>query len=244
MSNAAILAVFPRLTDSYDRYVERPLATLHRGSTSEELALLLQDMIFRGDLLPDAPMREAALSADFEVSRRTVREALSILEHTGLVRHHRHKGARVARLLADDIKDLYRVRRTLESAAAHASPHASDARLRELADAYERLSDATTIGRPEQIVARDLEFHRAVVGLLDSPRIDEFFSTIAVEMRFALTVLEASYQESKRRPKAALAEHGAIHRALADGDVPLAHRLINEHVDVNQSLLLACVKAS
>jgi DNA-binding GntR family transcriptional regulator len=216
-----------------------PTATLHRGSTAEELALVLQNMIFRGDLLPDEPMREAALSDRFEVSRRTVRDALSILEHAGLVRHHRHKGSRVARLRAEDIHDLYRVRRTLEVAAADASPRAPEARMQALTDAYRQLQEATTIGRAEQIVAHDLEFHRAVVGLLDSPRIDEFFATIAVEMRFALSVLEASYQESKRRPKAALAEHRAIYQALQDGDTATARRLVDEHVDVNERLLLA-----
>lgn len=205
---------------------------------------MLQNMIFRGDLSPDEPMREAVLSERFEVSRRTVREALSILEHAGLVRHYRHKGSRVARLSAEDIRDLYRVRRTLELAAADAAPHAPDARRDALEEAYRQLSDATTVGRADQIVAQDLEFHRAVVGLLDSARIDEFFATIAVEMRFALTVLEASYQESKRRPKAALAEHREIYESLYGGDVATARALIDEHVDVNERLLLRSISDS
>lgn len=204
---------------------------------------MLQNMIFRGELLPDEPMREAALSERFEVSRRTVREALSILEHAGLVRHHRHKGTRVALLRAEDIQDLYQVRRTLELAAAEAAPSAPKSRRDALADAFRRLADATAVGRAEQIVAQDLEFHRAVVGLLDSARIDQFFATIAVEMRFALSVLEASQQESKRRPKAALAEHRNIHDALQSGDVTTARALITEHVDVNESLLLSAVSA-
>lgn len=202
---------------------------------------MLQNMIFRGELSPDEPMREAALSERFEVSRRTVREALSILEHAGLVRHHRHKGTRVAQLRADDIRDLYRVRRTLELAAADASPSAPASRREALAAAFRQLADATAVGRADQIVAQDLEFHRGVVGLLDSARIDQFFATIAVEMRFALSVLEASYQESKRRPKAALAEHREIHDALQSGDVATARALINEHVDVNEGLLLASI---
>lgn len=205
---------------------------------------MLQNLIFRGELLPDEPMREATLSDQFEVSRRTVREALSILEHAGLVRHHRHKGTRVTRLNADDIRDLYRVRRTLELAAAEAAPQAPQARRDALTEAFRLLADATAVGRADQIVAQDLEFHRGVVGLLDSPRIDRFFTTIAVEMRFALTVLEASYQESKRRPKAALAEHREIHEALQAGDTATARTLISEHVDVNEQLLLKSIAES
>ena len=202
---------------------------------------MLQNLIFHGDLLPDEPMREAALSERFEVSRRTVREALSILEHAGLVRHHRHKGTRVARLRAEDIRDLYRVRRTLELAAADAAPDAPASRRDALAEAFRQLSEATSGGRADRVVAQDLEFHRGVVGLLDSARMDQFFATVAVEMMFALTVLEASYQESKRRPKAALAEHREILDALLAADVTTARRLIGAHVDVNERLLLDSV---
>ena len=114
---------------------------------------MLQSQIFRGELVPDAPMREAALSERFAVSRRTVREALSILEHAGLVRHHRHKGTRVAKLRAEDIRDLYRVRRTLELAAADAAADAPQSRREALTEAFERLSEATSVGRADRIVA-------------------------------------------------------------------------------------------
>ena len=62
-----------------------PVGGLHRGSTAEELAAVLREMIMSGALPPDAPMREAALSERFEVSRRTVRDALGVLEHERLV---------------------------------------------------------------------------------------------------------------------------------------------------------------
>ena len=202
---------------------------------------MLQNLIFRGELLPDEPMREAALSERFEVSRRTVREALSILEHAGLVRHHRHKGTRVARAArGGHPRPLPR--------AAHARTGGrrrrrgrSASRRDALAEAFRRLSEATSGGRADRIVAQDLEFHRGVVGLLDSARMDQFFATVAVEMMFALTVLEASYQESKRRPKAALAEHREILDALLAADVATARRLIGAHVDVNERLLLDSV---
>lgn len=216
-------------------------AGLTRNSTAEELAALLREMIFDGRLEPDEAMREAALSQGFEVSRRTVRDALSVLEHEGLVRHHRHKGSRITRLAAEDIHDLYRVRRSLELAAAQAVGTSPESRRAGLTEALARLREATATGRADNIVARDLEFHRAVVGLLASPRIDQFFATIAVEMRYALSVLEASYQESKRRPRAAFEEHRAIHNALIGNDQRGAARLIAEHIDINEMLLVDAV---
>jgi DNA-binding GntR family transcriptional regulator len=210
---------------------------LVRGSTAEELAGILQQLIFSGELGPDDPMREAALAERYEVSRRTVREALSLLERAGLVRHHRHKGSRVTRLSAADIRDLYQVRRTLELAAAERAGEAPQERRAALTAAFEALAAATRAGRADEIVVRDLEFHQAVVGLLASARTDGFFAAVASEMRYALTLLEASYQESKRRPKAALAEHRRIYSALLAGDTETASVLIGEHVAVNERLL-------
>lgn len=219
------------------------VAVLSRGSTAEELAAVLRDMIMSGELAPDAPMREAALSEQFSVSRRTVRDALGVLEHEGLVRHHRHKGSRVVRFDVADIHDLYAVRRTLETAAGEHCAAASPVRRVQLGAAFDRLADATTLGRTGDVVQCDLEFHRAVVGLLDSRRIDDFFAAIAVEMRFALAILEASYHESRHRPKAALDEHRAIRDALLAGDALLASRLIAEHVEVNEALLVRAIEA-
>ena len=173
---------------------------LSRHSTGEELAGLLRDQILRGELAPDEPMREAALASRYEVSRRTVREALSVLEHAGLVRHHRHKGARVTQFDEGDIHDLYRVRRTLETAAARGCAGASAERQDALAVAFDRLAEASRSGSAEAVVARDLQFHQAVVGLLDSPRVNQFFADIALEMRYALSILEASALPAKPKP--------------------------------------------
>jgi DNA-binding GntR family transcriptional regulator len=214
---------------------------LARVSTAEEVAAVLRASIMHGELGPDAPLREEALSERFEVSRRAVREALSLLQYDGLVTHHRYRGARVARLTADDIRDLYGVRRTLELAAADAARSAPADRKDALRAAFDELARATRSGDADQIVARDLEFHQAVVGLLDSARLDNFFRSIAVEMRYALSLLEASYRESQHRPRAALDEHRSICDALLGGDRRNAARLIAEHADVNERLLVDVV---
>jgi len=213
-------------------------ASLRRGTTAEELASVLREMIMTGALAPEEQLREEHLSVQFDVSRRTVRDALGILAHERIVRHYRHRGSRVVRFSEDDIHDLYGIRRTLESAAARAVRRAPADRLDDLKRAFDELSHATSTGVAADIVRRDLEFHRAVVALLDSPRFDEFFSTIAVEMRFALAILETAYAESEQRPDEALEEHREIYAALAARDVRLAKRLVEEHADANEELLV------
>jgi DNA-binding GntR family transcriptional regulator len=217
------------------------IPTLSRGTTAEEVAAVLREMIMNGTLTPGEQLREEGLSEQFDVSRRTIRDALGVLGRERIVRHYRHKGSRVVLFSEEDIRDLYRVRRTLEGAAARAAKKLTDAQLQRLTDAFANLETATRAGASDDVVRRDLEFHQAVVGLNGSARVDEFFADIAVEMRYALSILESTYRESASRPEEALDEHRAICAAFLDRNASTAARLVNEHADTNEQLLVKAV---
>jgi len=221
--------------------VTRRMPALSRGTTAEEVASVLREMIMDGSLTPGEQLREEGLSEQFDVSRRTIKDALGVLARERIVRHYRHKGARVVLFSEDDIRDLYRVRRTLEGSAARRAKELTDADLQDLADAFGALTAATRSGSSGEIVRCDLAFHQAVVGLNGSPRVNEFFAGIAVEMRYALSILEATYQESSRRPSAALAEHGQILTAFRKRDATKAARLLEQHADANEELLVTAI---
>lgn len=221
---------------------DRP--TLIRSTTGEEVADALREQIMEGELAPGTPLREVGLASEFDVSRRTVQDALAVLSIEGLVRHERHRGARVAQLTRDDVEDLFMIRLELELMAARHVSQASPAAREELEKAYEELRIATSVGRAGEIVSRDLDFHRAVVGLLESPRIDVFFGTIASEMRFALAIVESIARESSTRPKEALREHAEIRDALLAEDTEVASKLITAHVVTYRDRLVAASVAS
>jgi DNA-binding GntR family transcriptional regulator len=214
---------------------------LSRGTTAEELASVLREMIMRGSITPGAQLREETLSAQFEVSRRTVKEALGILAHERIVRHDRHKGTRIVQFTAADIHDLYRVRKTLEGAAAAAADHISASQMGRLEHAFENLKAAIAGAEPAEVVARDLEFHQAIIGSLESIRIDEFFADVEVEMRYALSILEATSNESIDRPDELLAEHAAILHAFQRGDAKSASDLVYSHAHTYEMLLVEAI---
>ena len=211
-----------------------------RRSTGEHVADVLREMVLSGDYPPGSPLREIALAERFDVSRRTVREAFGILVREGLVRHQPHKRTTVAQLSDRDVRDLYRVRVTLESAAAAADP-VSDLALQDLTTAFDALAAASVTRSARDVVEKDLLFHRSVVALLGSTRIDAFWRTIESEMRFALAILETHERESVVRPDQALSEHRAIHDALQERDGERAAGLVAAHAAQNEALLLAIV---
>src|SRR5690625_7993112 len=66
-----------------------------RTTTAQQVAEGLQNMILRGVVLPGSRLNESSLSESLAIFRNTVREAIRLLESTGLVRRHPNGGMAV-----------------------------------------------------------------------------------------------------------------------------------------------------
>ncbi|RYF50876.1 MAG: GntR family transcriptional regulator [Comamonadaceae bacterium] len=162
----------------------------------ERTAEQLRERILEGHLPPGTPLRDSALSVEFAVARHTLRGALRQLEYEGLVVYQMHKGAVVKTLSADDVHEIFRVRRALELGAIENSSTASAA-------AFERLEATVCVAEEavaqkawNQVGTASLRFHQAVVGLFGSRSMDEFFHGILAQLRLSFAVMddEASWQ--------------------------------------------------
>lgn len=146
---------------------------------------------------------------------------------------------------AGDITDMYRSREVLELDAAKrwcaAGAVDSAYRFERLTEALGRLEQASRGSDSGLIVKSDLDFHAAIIGLLDSPRVDRFFAAIEAEMLYALAILEASEGEYKTDAEKALSEHKAIYEALHQRDERRSTQLISEHLRVNRDILIRIV---
>jgi len=91
--------------------------TLRALSTVDVLAARLRDEILDGRLAPGQAIGQEDISARFGVSRSPLREALRQLEAEGLIHYRANRGAIVASLDAQALRDLYEVRRILETGA-------------------------------------------------------------------------------------------------------------------------------
>src|SRR5262245_16730232 len=84
-------------------------------STAEEATTTaLRRAILQGVLRPGDRLRQETLAAELGVSRIPLRDAFRRLEAEGLIRIDGRRGARVASLSADDVAELYELRRLLE----------------------------------------------------------------------------------------------------------------------------------
>ncbi len=204
--------------------------TLQRTSTAKQLAEGLTNAIIRGEIAPGAPIRESVLATSLGISRNTVREAIRILETGGLVRHTMHHGAAVVHPTRQDVDDLYRARMALELAAV--STPRTQQELVPVQAALQELLNTYGSKDPAAIAEKDLAFHAAIVSLLGSKRIDDFYAQLVRELRFFLIVLSTEDREFEY-PDGSIEEHTATMAAIESGDPDCARRMVEKTLAVS-----------
>jgi len=79
----------------------------------EQIAENITDAVLRGEYKPGDRVREQDLAEQYQVSRGPIREALRILEKSGLVRIVPQRGAHITQLSVKEVSDMFEIRRVL-----------------------------------------------------------------------------------------------------------------------------------
>jgi DNA-binding GntR family transcriptional regulator len=162
---------------------------LERLTMAQRAAEFIRDAIRSGALTPGQAVPESATAATLGVSRNTVREAFRLLGGEGLLVHHVHRGVVVRQLDKADVRDIYAVRRTLELTAVEAARRVPTTGMDRLRGAVRDAEEAARNGDWRAVSTLNLEFHRGLVALGGSPRLDEFFARVLAELRLAFATV-------------------------------------------------------
>lgn len=137
-------------------------AALGRTLLSERAAETLRNYISSGRVPEGTKITEREVSTLLGVSRVPAREALKILEAEGLV-VTRSGGRYVTTLTEKDVRDLYVLRRNLETLAIRlAVQNASEEDLLEMSARMADLEEAATSGDSNEWVRCDMALHRSI----------------------------------------------------------------------------------
>lgn len=158
---------------------------LDRSSTAERVADVLRRRITEGDLPPRTHLSEEQLISVLRVSRNTLREAFRLLSHEGLLVHEMHRGVFVRELDELDLVDLYRLRRAIECDVVRSLTEVAPEALWPLAADVAAAEAAADRGDWVAVGTANMQFHRDLVGLARSPRIDQVTARLLAEMRLA-----------------------------------------------------------
>jgi GntR family transcriptional regulator, galactonate operon transcriptional repressor len=217
------------------------------STMTQQVAQDLGRRIVRGEFLPgDALPSEADLSADLEVSRTVVREALKVLAAKGLIRSRprvgpvvqpRHSWERLdsdvlawstqdAEQLKAFLEQLTEVRRIIEPDAARlAATRATPEELLQIATAFSDMEAA--IADPSAFLTHDLAFHEAIIQAAHNDVLLGLLLTLrkglVASRQVSTGTLRQDTPETLHARAIALALHRAVLEAVRDRDGQKAH---------------------
>lgn len=191
----------------------------------DAVTLQLRARILAGEISADTPLTEAKVAELFGVARPSAKAAIEQLVASGLLVRTAHRSARVIAIDPEMVRDVYRTRTRLESAA-----------LRELAAARtvpSAASDANIemlrmpAGPSQETVDPDLRFHTALIDGIDSVRTSRMYRSVLDEVRLCM----AQVQGRRLLDAAVIAtQHAEILDAVAAGDGDHAAALLAAHL--------------
>lgn len=196
---------------------------LPRVSAVDALVAVLRERILDGDLAAGERLVERELTERYDVARHTLRAALRALAEQGLVRIEPNRGARVAQLDADELRELFALRLALEREAAHLALERHDGRLptpvHDAAAELARLAAARRTGWADVAAAHNA-VHRAIVAAGGAPRIARAYAALDGELALFTMQLRPVWTRDRLGP-----DHLALVAAIErDGpDVLRAH---------------------
>ena len=135
--------------------------------------------IVDGTYAPDTPLRLQALAKTNGVSLIPVREALRLLERERLVVATPNKGARVAPISLECLRDLYQVRKVVEAEALSlAAPKLSASALSELRSVVIRMADLFATADKTGYLKLHRQFHFGIYEKSDSTWLMHMIETL------------------------------------------------------------------
>lgn len=196
-------------------------------AVAEQVATVLRDRIVKGELAPLDRIVERRLSAELNVSRTPVREALKLLEADGLIEIKLHRGAVVSEYRPEDAFVLFDVISVLEGRAAQrVCENMTASSLQRLEDLHGEMLDHHKAGRTNDYFDLNTVIHDFIVETSANPVL------IATHERLMIRARRGRFLAimNPERLTQAVSEHEDLMQAFRGGDADMAARVWETHL--------------
>jgi DNA-binding GntR family transcriptional regulator len=202
---------------------------MSEAATPERAEPIRPDAIYaelRADIIaavvaPGATVTESAVGLRFSVARPTARIAIDRLVANGLLRREPHQAARVPRLNATDIDDLFANRAIVEGAAIAALTQNGTIPADAL-NAHRSLRSGSA-----DFAHDDIQFHRALVTGQSSSRLTRMHELLMGEIELCIGQVQSAHLITAAE---VADQHQGILDAITAGDAATAERLTRDHI--------------
>lgn len=205
-----------------------PLRVLRptRALAREEVYARLHEWIVDGTLKPGEHLREQELAEVLGVSRTPIREALLLLEESGLVETQPNRGTHVTQLDINDVKHIYPILELLEPMAVRLlEGRIGEAEFQALERANADIEKAVEGRIAGGAAWADEQFHRLIGGRCGNPELERIIADLRVKLRR----MANAYFYGRVIAERSVIEHAAVIEAMRAGDFERAAQASAAH---------------
>jgi len=206
---------------------------LHTGDdmTTVRPALVIRDAlidrIMKGLFSQGERLNEQRLAHEFNVSRTPLREALQLLSSSGLVRLEHRRGAFVHYPSLEELIEMFEFMADVEALCGrYAAQRIDQEKLDHLQETLEDCETAADAGDADAYYDANRRFHRTIYAASGN----SFLASEAERLLNRLAPFRRTQLQARGRMQQSLAEHRAIHDALAAKDADRAAAVLHPHV--------------
>ena len=210
--------------------------TRESASLRDRVTNSIREAILSGELQPGQKLIERQLCSSLDISRTLLREALPLLQAEGLIHTVVHKGPSVALIDADEVREIYQVRRELEALAAREfAKHASDEQIRELREQMATLMHPDAAGNVRNLLSAKAGFYSVLFEGCNNQVIGRILTQLNNRV---ILYKKLSLSVDGRLPHA-IAELDAVVTAIESRDAIRAAELCVTHIENSERNLLS-----
>jgi len=209
------------------------------ATATERTIDAVRELVVREELAGGTQIRQEEVAARLGVSRSPLREALRALEAEGLVHHAANRGYFVTRLNAGELRQVYLMRRLLETEVLRSARVPDDAAVAGLEGLNEDVRAAAARRTPAGMLSANRGFHDALFSL--SP-----LDLVVAQVRRLWNLsqpYQATYLWLPGTRDRVVAEHEAMIEALRRGDRRALVRLADGHRAEAEAAVLGLLEA-
>jgi DNA-binding GntR family transcriptional regulator len=194
----------------------------------------MREAIINGDFKPGQRLMEVQLAEQMGVSRTPVREAIRKLELEGLVIMVPRKGAYVAGLSNEDVKEVLEIRAVLEGLAASlASKNATKEDMTLLQEIVDQFKHAAQEQDVVKLIRYDSDFHDVVYRASKNKKLIQLISSLREQVqRFRV-----AYFTKIKNTEILIAEHNELLDAIVGKDALRARHVAENHIATTERLI-------
>lgn len=193
----------------------------------EQIAERIWLSIAERRLRPGMRLKETELAEVFGVSRARVRQVLAILEREGLITSEVNKGAFVAKPSVEDARDIFHIRRTVESRVLeHLVKRLDRSKITAIEKHVEQERLANAENDQRQIIKLSGGFHQMLAEMSQA----EFLSGVMRDLISRTSLITAAFRDSDKY-NCGPDEHMEILAHLRAGDLEAAQAAMSHHLE-------------